>query len=68
MEDGELIVTTWWLKSTLSLVFGQSEVIDTLPRKAHIIKPVPQTNTGSRDEYSKELEWSVVKELGKLTL
>ena len=30
--------------------------------------PVPQTDTGGRGEYPKVLEWSTVKELGKLTL
>jgi hypothetical protein len=50
------VVATCGRKCTLSLVFGQSEAIKSLPRKALNIKPVPQTDTGSRDEDSKELE------------
>ena len=41
-----------------------------LPRKSakHIvIRPVPQTDTGGRVEYTKALERFTVKELGKLT-
>ena len=30
--------------------------------------PVPQTNTGIRDEYSKARELNLSKELGKITL
>ena len=40
-----------------------------LPRKAskhRLISIVPQTNTGGRDEYSKALERTRVKELGKM--
>ena len=47
------------------------EVSDTkLPRKASKHKhtrTVPQTDTGGQDEYSKALERTRVKELGKLT-
>ena len=50
--------------------FG-AEVIDTkLPRKATKLQlhtTVPQTDTGARDEYSKALERTLEKELGKLT-
>ncbi len=46
------------------------EVADTLlPRKASKLqlgKTVPQTDTGGRDEYSKALERTQEKELGKL--
>ena len=48
-----------------------SEVVDTkLPGKAskrcnHMVT-VPQTDTGGRDEYSKALERTLEKELGKL--
>ena len=49
--------------------FG-AEVIDTkLPRKATKLQSyetVPQTDTGGRDEYSKALERTQEKELGKL--
>jgi hypothetical protein len=48
-----------------------SEVSDTqLPRKATKLQlhtTVPQTDTGARDEYSKALERTLEKELGKLT-
>ena len=48
-----------------------AEVIDTkLPRKATKLQSnetVPQTDTGGRDEYSKALERTQEKELGKLT-
>ena len=47
-----------------------SEVIDAmLPRKTsklQVIQTVPQTNTGGQDEYSKALERTRVKELGKI--
>ncbi len=39
-----------------------------LPRKANTLKPVPQTDTGIRDEYSKARELTLPKELGKLAL
>ena len=46
------------------------EVTDTmLPRKASKLQSyetVPQTDTGGRDEYSKALERTREKELGKL--
>ena len=50
----------------------ESEVIDpTLPRKAAVcdeeLVAVPQTDTGGLVEYTKALERSRVKELGKLT-
>jgi hypothetical protein len=48
-----------------------SEVSDTLlPGKAtklQLATTVPQTDTGARDEYSKALERTREKELGKLT-
>ena len=48
-----------------------SEVADTLlPGKATKLQlhaTVPQTDTGARDEYSKALERTLEKELGKLT-
>ena len=48
-----------------------AEVSDTLlPRKAtklQLYTTVPQTDTGARDEYSKALERTLEKELGKLT-
>ena len=47
------------------------EVADTLlPGKATKLQlhtTVPQTDTGARDEYSKALERTLEKELGKLT-
>jgi hypothetical protein len=48
-----------------------AEVSDTLlPGKAtklQLYTTVPQTDTGARDEYSKALERTQEKELGKLT-
>ena len=41
-----------------------------LPRKAtelDVRPSVPQTDSGGREEYSKALERTLVKELGKLT-
>ena len=41
-----------------------------LPRKAALCGaavPVPQTDSGGREEYSKARERTLVKELGKLT-
>jgi hypothetical protein len=50
----------------------KAEVIDpTLPRKAaycvDVLATVPQTNSGGQVEYTKALERTRVKELGKLT-
>lgn len=45
------------------------EVIEVVPRKAsklQLYETVPQTDTGGRDEYSKALERTQEKELGKL--
>ena len=35
--------------------------------KLQVVRTVPQTDTGGRDEYSKALERTRVKELGKIT-
>jgi hypothetical protein len=41
--------------------------VEVVPRKAPtIIVPVPQTDTGVRDEYSQARELTLSKELGKL--
>ncbi len=43
--------------------------LEVVPRKASKLQPyktVPQTDTGGRDEYSKALERTQEKELGKL--
>ena len=54
----------------MTRVYGP-EVTDTLlPGKAtklQLYTTVPQTDTGARDEYSKALERTREKELGKLT-
>ena len=51
------------------MIYG-SEVIDTKLREKPLsfsyILTVPQTDTGGRDEYSKALERTLEKELGKL--
>jgi hypothetical protein len=42
--------------------------VEPVPRKALTINvPVPQTDTGIRDEYSQARELTLSKELGKLT-
>jgi hypothetical protein len=46
--------------------YGPSACVERLPRKASIIQPVPQTDTGIRDEYSKARGLNLSKELGKL--
>ena len=50
--------------------YGSGGLDDTqLPRKASLLVhrlPVPQTDTGIRDEYSKARELTLLKELGKL--
>ena len=50
--------------------YGSGGLDDTqLPRKASLLvyrPPVPQTDTGIRDEYSKARELTLLKELGKL--
>ena len=47
------------------------ELSDTLlpgnATKLQLVTTVPQTDTGARDEYSKALERTQEKELGKLT-
>ncbi len=51
--------------------YGCGEGCDAmLPRKASLVGcqvPVPQTDTGIRDEYSKARGLNLSKELGKLT-
>ncbi len=42
--------------------------MEALPGKAFTIKPVPQTDTGIREEYSQARELNLPKELGKLAL
>ena len=44
----------------------QLEVVPRKASKLQSIKTVPQTDTGGRDEYSKALERTQEKELGKL--
>ena len=45
----------------------QSEVVPRKASKLQSHETVPQTDTGGRDEYSKALERTLEKELGKLT-
>ena len=45
----------------------QSEVVPRKASKLQSYETVPQTDTGGRDEYSKALERTLEKELGKLT-
>ena len=44
----------------------QSEVVPRKASKLQSYETVPQTDTGGRDEYSKALERTREKELGKL--
>ena len=39
---------------------------ETVPGNSSIIKTVPETNTGGQVEYTKALERTMLKELGKL--
>lgn len=52
--------------------YGQVGLSDTrLPGKVSLLvfrSPVPQTDTGIRDEYSKARESNLSKELGKIAL
>ena len=45
----------------------QSEGVPGKASKLQLHSTVPQTDTGARDEYSKALERTLEKELGKLT-
>ena len=45
----------------------QLEVVPGKASKLQLKTTVPQTDTGARDEYSKALERTQEKELGKLT-
>ena len=49
--------------------FSTEGLVLTLPRKAssQVMVPVPQTDTGRREEYSKARGRTLVKELGKMT-
>jgi hypothetical protein len=49
-----------------TLVAKQLEVVPRKASKLQSNKTVPQTDTGGRDEYSKALERTREKELGKL--
>ncbi len=47
-----------------------TKLLEVVPGKApklQLTTTVPQTDTGARDEYSKALERTAEKELGKLT-
>jgi hypothetical protein len=48
-------------------VLNSLEVVPRKATKLQLHKTVPQTDTGGRDEYSKALERTAEKELGKLT-
>ena len=50
----------------MSLLTKQSEVVPRKASKLQSNETVPQTDTGGRDEYSKALERTQEKELGKL--
>ena len=50
----------------VSLLAKQSEVVPRKASKLQSNETVPQTDTGGRDEYSKALERTQEKELGKL--
>ena len=47
--------------------YGRGRAGEAISRKSLYIKPVPQTDTGIRDEYSKARELNLLKELDKLT-
>ena len=49
-----------------NMVAKQSEVVPRKASKLQSYETVPQTDTGGRDEYSKALERTREKELGKL--
>ena len=49
----------------MSLLAKQLEVVPRKASKLQFNKTVPQTDTGGRDEYSKALERTQEKELGK---
>ena len=50
----------------VNLFAKQSEVVPRKASKLQSYETVPQTDTGGRDEYSKALERTREKELGKL--
>ena len=50
----------------VNLFTKQSEVVPRKASKLQLYETVPQTDTGGRDEYSKALERTQEKELGKL--
>ena len=50
----------------MSLLTKQLEVVPRKASKLQSYETVPQTDTGGRDEYSKALERTQEKELGKL--
>lgn len=62
------------MRAAQTLVIWQPEAMadgacrEQLPGKASKFKPVPQTDTGIRDEYSKARELNLLKELDKLAL
>lgn len=48
--------------------YGRRRVQGTASGKSLQVKPVPQTDTGIRDEYSEARELNLLKELDKLAL
>ena len=47
--------------------YGRERAGKVISRKSIYIQPVPQTDTGIRDEHSKARELNLLKELDKLT-
>ena len=68
IEEGALANPGTGLKGVapVSLETKQLEVVPGKASKLQFNKTVPQTDTGGRDEYSKALERTREKELGKL--
>ena len=62
----------FWGNTIVLGVFGQRDSapkgFQEKPLNFRLIVPVPQTDTGSRDENSKVLERFMAKELGKIDL
>ena len=49
-------------------IYGEGGMHGRTSKKSLHIKPVPQTDTGIREEYSQARELNLPKELGKLAL
>jgi hypothetical protein len=62
-----IFLSWWWVTNARSYpTLLDSEGSACVPGNSPHVKPVPETDTGGQVEYTKALERTMLKELGKL--